>query len=481
MNRVSRFLRAEVLYALSILRRNPVPVGVCLYALTLFILHLHGLFPRAGLHDLSRLIGGSVVTIEGRVISFPSSRWGRQQFIVDAHAVPLNAFNGRVLVNLPAYAPVLAPGDVVRLRGYLAAPASRDPAFDAPAYWSTRGVFSVLKVWRPEGCEVVVPVSPQSLAALSWSYRQQFSAFWMNVLADDQDTGLLLGITLGAKGMLSREMKQLCIRAGVYHIVVVSGQNMALIVSLGLAILRLLRVPPRWNLSVCAAPILFYAAVVGYDPPVARAALMAIAALVASALWRDVPRWHTLFLAAGWILLIEPASLFGASFQLSFAATACVLWALPWMEDKSVKPVLIAWILRAIVISLAIHVALWPLLVGYFHRLAWCGLFANWTVFPLAGVVMMAGLFLGSWGVVAPDTVPSFLIKGLGALLALLKWSIYWLAQAPASDRVWTLPAPGWLAAYYGTLFAILWLFHRRSHAQTLTSLPARRHRLQPR
>ena len=39
-----------------------------------------------------------------------------------------------------------------------------------------------------------------------------------------------------ARGVLPKPLKEACIRAGVYHIVVVSGQNMSLIVGLGVGV-----------------------------------------------------------------------------------------------------------------------------------------------------------------------------------------------------------------------------------------------------
>src|SRR5262249_48775159 len=150
----------------------------------------------------------------------------------------------------------------------------------------------------------------------AWNFRQRYRQFWEQHLALNE-AGLLLGVTIGARGILPSDVKNACIRAGVYHIVVVSGQNMSLIVSLGVALLLLIHLPRRHAIWACVVPIFFYTTVVGGDPPVMRAAVSALVGLSAFALGRDIPRFYPLLLAAGVILCLEPAALLGASFQLS--------------------------------------------------------------------------------------------------------------------------------------------------------------------
>src|SRR5204863_9004146 len=108
----------------------------------------------------------------------------------------------------------------------------------------------------------------------AWAFHQRFKAFWFQNLPPDE-AALLSCMTLGSRGILPMEIKNQCIRAGVYLILVVSGQNMALIIALGVGFLRILQIPRRWAFSICLLPILFYTAAVGADPPVTRAAVMA--------------------------------------------------------------------------------------------------------------------------------------------------------------------------------------------------------------
>ena len=129
--------------------------------------------------------------------------------------------------------------------------------------------------------------------------------------------------------------------------------------------------------------------------------------------------------------------------------------------------------------GLTVHAGIWPLLVYYFHRLSLAGFLANWTVFPLSGVLMVAGLAVGTWGVAAPGTVPAPLIAGV-------RWAVHltlsFIERMSASRwAVRSVTPPPWYAVglYYGFLFGILFLFHRRKTYADIHPFKAGRPRLQ--
>ena len=463
-------------------RRYALAVCVILYMTTILILHLLGLFPRPGIYDLARLEGSSQVIIEGKVLDSPVIRWSQTRFLMAGCASPLGAFRGKTLVTLAFPDEDLGPGDRIRVRGWMAEPKLPSPRsdFDERGYWATRGVFSMLKVWSPAALTILQESPRWGLEHAAWIFHKRYREFWEDVLPEDE-ASLLLGITMGARGVLPKELKEACIRAGVYHIVVVSGQNMSLIVGLGVSLLLMLHVPRRNAIWICAVPIIFYTAAVGSDPPVVRAAVMALVGLLVSALGRDIPRYYPLLLAAGWILLWEPEALLGASFQLSFGATLTILAILPfWDESLGSRSRWRRWLIDAGLMGLTVHIGIWPLLVYYFHRLSLIGFVANWTVFPLSGVLMILGLFVGAWGVMAPSTVPAVAIHVIHMAVHSTLMLIERMASFPWAVR--PVAPPSWyvIGLYYGFLFGILFVVSRRKiYAQNNPSPPAGRPRLQ--
>jgi competence protein ComEC len=240
---------------------------------------------------------------------------------------------------------------------------------------------------------------------------------------------------------------------------------MALIIALGIGLLRLLQVPRRWAFWICCPWILFYACAVGADPPVVRAATMAIVALALMALGRDSPRYCPFVLAWLWILVREPEALFGASFQLSFGATASLLAVLPSLQfTQSIRSRWLRWVMDAGIVSVAVHLGVWPLLIYYFHQLSLVGFLANWTLFPLSGFIMVMGLLLGIWGIYLPGSMPPCLIQGMhgilkGCLVAIERMSGWTWAAVPLSAPPWPITV-----VYYSLLICIL--FNLERHEQ---------------
>jgi competence protein ComEC len=461
--------------------RYGFPFLVFLYSAILIVLHIAGYFPTARSQDIAQLIGQPVVTIEGTMADLPVTRWNQTRFVLQGVSVSPSGYRGNVAVTLGFPRPDLAPGDHLRLRGWLTPP--RAPAgkrmFDEIGYWGSQGVYALFKVWSPESLDGYRPVSRWSPLAWTWGVRQRFCAFWQSVLPEDE-ASLLIGLTIGGRGVLAPEFKTQCIRAGVYHIVVVSGQNVAVVIALGLWGFRRMRLRRRWLWIVALPPILFYTELTGADPPVLRASIMAIYALLSAALQRDPPRFYGLSVSVGVLLLFWPESLFGASFQLSFAATAAILIGFAVLPDRG-KPTHVAgrWFWDAVKACLVVHLGVWPVLVFYFHQLSLSGILAPFTVYPLATLSMIVGLLLGAVGVVAPVLVPTWAIWPLHHLLRLIVTIISTLAHWSYAALPVIPLKEGGMVLYYAGLFGILFLSYRRQHyAQTNPPLFMHRPRL---
>src|SRR5882762_3989411 len=137
---------------LSIFKRYGLVICAAGYTAVLVFLHVLGRFPAPGPYDVSRLAGSPALIMEGRVISFPQTRWRQTRFFLEGRALPLEAFHGRVQVKLRFSAEDLAPGETLRVRGWLSLPrgAKASRAFDERAYLAGNSAFAILNVWSPD-------------------------------------------------------------------------------------------------------------------------------------------------------------------------------------------------------------------------------------------------------------------------------------------------------------------------------------------
>ena len=135
-----------------------------------------------------------------------------------------------------------------------------------------------------------------------------------------QVAALLSGMALGDASRLDARVRDQFRRASLTHIVAASGQNVALLVALTIPLLGLFGLRLRARLVVCAGLIALYVPLAGAQAPIQRAAIMGLAALVASARGNRGHSFHALLVAAAATVAIDPSSPRQLGWQLSFAA-----------------------------------------------------------------------------------------------------------------------------------------------------------------
>jgi competence protein ComEC len=210
---------------------------------------------------------------------------------------------------------------------------------------------------------------------------------------------VLEGIVLGEDQGLSAELRTSFRSSGLYHLLAVSGQNVAFVAGGVLALVWLLGLP-RWLGQLGAlAGIGSYVLAVGPQPSVIRAG---IAGALGSLAWlaaRQRDRWHFLFLGALILLAWNPYNLLDAGFQLSFVAVAAIFVAVPRTRRMLEGYALPRCVPEVVAVSLACGVATAPILLLQFGRIPLYTVPANALAAPV--VAPLLGLALVS-AVVAP-------------------------------------------------------------------------------
>lgn len=255
------------------------------------------------------------------------------------------------------------------------------------------------------------------------------------------EEGLVRAMVLGDRSGIDRETAEPFRVAGTYHVLALSGAQVALVAALLSAGLR------RAGVGISTASVLvcgcvaFYAVLVGGEFPVTRAAAMSIVVIAGRALGLDADLLNLIGLAGGLLLVVSPAALGDVAFQLSFGATvAIVVLARPLAERLPRLPFGAEHVIGA---SLAAQVALAPLLVLHFHRLAPAAVFLNMAAVPLSAAVLLAGFAVLISAALCPPLVAA--CAGVAWLMArLLLLSATITRGHPLLDP--RLPAPSALA-----------------------------------
>jgi competence protein ComEC len=256
-------------------------------------------------------------------------------------------------------------------------------------------------------------------------------------------------------------------RNGLSHLIAVSGFNVSLVAALAAAAGCYL--PRAGRLLLCAAAVLLYTVAVGPQPSVVRATTMALLALSGLALGRVPLARQGLALALVAALAWHPAVICDPGFQLSFAATAGLLWLAPrWAERWASRwPRPLALGLAA---TLAAQVASLPWSVAAFGTLSPAAPLWNLLAAPWAALSLAAAL---AWALLAA-LVPAGIADLAALLLDPLTLPLAGLAALPPSPLL-SVPWPGgWFGGLAASLGVAAWVEGGRARrAAQLVALSA--------
>jgi len=301
-------------------------------------------------------------------------------------------------------------GAVLKLAGLLTEPRGLEHGFDERTWLRRHGVHAVLRGrdWRVVGHR-------GGLAGIADRLRASIDASISSGVSGER-RAVLLGIVLGEDEGLNPALRDDFRASGLYHLLAVSGQNVALVAG-GVLLLAWLVGIPRLAGEICAlAAIGAYVLAVGAQPSVVRAG---VAGALVSLAWicaRERDRWWFLLLGALVLLAWSPYNLLDAGFQLSFAAVVAIFTLVsPLMRRLEGYP-LPRVAAAAVAVSTACGVATAPILLFQFGAVPAYSVLSNALAAPVVAPLLGLGLGAAALHPVLPDVA------------ALLSWADGWLA-----------------------------------------------------
>ncbi|MCY3801939.1 MAG: ComEC/Rec2 family competence protein [Chloroflexi bacterium] len=283
-------------------------------------------------------------------------------------------------------------------------------------------------------------------------------------------SALLSAILLGIRSEIPRPLMNDMNAAGLTHLIAISGYNVTL---LAIVIRRLAGVLlGRRAIFVVMALLPVYAILVGADPPVVRATIMAELVLFAWIVGRESHLLTTLMLSAAAMTLVDPEILGQASFQLSFVATLGLVTLAPRISAAlGFMPRLLA---EVIAVAVAAQILVSPLLAVHFGRLSLLAVPANVMATPVSPLVMSSGALTSFWSLTG---LPGRELVGLSAWMPLeyLIWLSRFWGSLPLS-QVRIPPVPEWTVALsYVAIGGLIWFASRRSVRESLERFKPRK------
>ena len=271
--------------------------------------------------------------------------------------------------------------------------------------------------------------------------------------------GLPSALLLGDKTALSDSVRRDFSRAGVSHLLAISGLHMTLLFGLLAGLLRLLRLPKRGRaviLSVCAAG---YLILLGFPPSATRAAIMLGFVYLSHLLSAKADSLTSLGLAGALILAVTPCAAADAGFWMSYLAVLGLVTLMPevnrFFKERAGQSSLLAvgffQVLTGILVGLVAMSFTLPVVAVVIGEMGVLSPVSTLLLTPLCGAVLVLSLLALPFGGGVVGTLLGGLTEGVcGGMSSLASW------MGEPSWAVVSLKHPAVAPVAFGMLIGVL-------------------------
>lgn len=217
------------------------------------------------------------------------------------------------------------------------------------------------------------------------------------------EAATVAAITIGDRSYFSDEFYSNIKKAGVSHVMVVSGMHLSVIVGLTAFFIKKHFYNKYLRAIVMFATVLFMAAVCGFTKSILRAGFCSLFVAASILSERDNTAENSLGGAAALLFIISPFTIFSVSFQLSFLSTlGIVSVAMPCLdfikERKLLKTGAAYAFASAIFVTLSATLFTLPVSIYTFGYISNVSVFTNLLIDAVAGIALQisaVGLLAG--------------------------------------------------------------------------------------
>jgi competence protein ComEC len=409
------------------------------------------------------MMGSDVTTkVTGRIASVEQRPDGRIRFTIDvvqtarprlsypperiratARANPDGLRCGDAMTGLVR---LMAPSGPVRPHGY-------DFSFDS--YFDRLGAVGFFLRDPVKAAATTPPSLIELLSAWIEQAREDLAAHVRETIGGSEGA-VAAALVSGVRGGIPEDVQEALRRAGLAHILSISGLHMVLVALTVMGSIRFAfalfpaiagRLPvKKYAAALALVTCAFYLLLSGNDVAAQRSFIMLAIMLAALLFDRAAITMRNLAIAALIVLAFSPHEVLGPSFQMSFAATAALIAGFAawqrWRERKGGVPpgdgrlaLLMSkaglYVGGLAFTSIVAGTATAIFAVWHFQRAAPLGLVANLGAMPIISLAVMPwavfAIVLMPFGLDAPALY--VMGKGLTAVIAIAEWVA---AQTPA-------------------------------------------------
>ena len=363
---------------------------------------------------------GQKVILKGFEKSELSPSGGNQRFIFRASKIILDdkeegVSSGQNIIFVVPANFEYEYGESLEIRGSLKPIKSFDDSFDYASYEKKDGVLYEIyypQIITDDGFTGNIFLQKIYLAKdyLEGNITKFFSPTY---------GALLSGMVIAGKGVLPKNLSDSFLHAGIVHIVVLSGYNIALVISFATILFSGIHI--RRRIFIIFFLLIVFVLMAGLSASIIRAAIAAVIGLSGKILGRKIRQNRALLLGATSMVLWNPYTLvFDPSFALTFLATFAIINVSPVVEEKLIKVTNRFGAREILSQTISAEILVAPYILYQMGNFSVLSPVTNILVLPVVPFITVGGIILGVFGFLGYLLYPLIL-----ALQFCLAWVVF--------------------------------------------------------
>lgn len=283
----------------------------------------------------------------------------------------------------------------------------------------------------------------------------------MSEVMPHSDAAAIFAMLFGGYEGIRPELLEAFTTTGIIHILSVSGSHISLIAAVTAWFSIILKFP-KWARAISVIFVISaYVVLAGFVPPAVRSGIMGGIAFVGLVLGQERDAQRILIVTGILMLLVSPLLFFHISFQLSFLATAGLLFIAPILFQR-MKGISV-FAAGSLSITMSAQLATLPMLAWYFNQVSLSSLLSNFIVVPIVDIIIIVGLLGGITAWIIP--LAGKVVFAFDSILLSISFELTrFMAALPASKIFVPTPEIGVGCAYYTLLLLIFAPQELRDH-----------------
>lgn len=383
-------LGAAILILLLIMKKRSVTAIICCIFFAVGSLY-YCLFDKTEYQDTVKY-NNLTVTVDGTIQDYTDHKGDMTSYLIKGR------INGETTALIQCYGTAYecSAGDNITVKGIAITPKS-DYSFDGLSYYRAKGIYLIVNY--PDEI-TITPSKGMSLKRILDTYRNHIYDVMSDHLSMDE-FAVVKAMLFGDKSGIDSDTKTALYRAGIGHMIAVSGTHLAIVSSLIWFTLCFLPIKKQIRFVILMVPILIFTVMAGGTSSVKRAAVMMILVYGAQLFDRRADIANSLGIAAILLTMGCPFAVRDPSLLLSFAGVIGISGIAAEVIKIIQERIQLNFLSKSVIMSVCATACVFPVSVLFFNEISVAAPVTNIVLVPLCTIILICGILTALTGVFA--------------------------------------------------------------------------------